>query len=233
MAHKNLKSRVILPEDQHRIVQFYLDNFYCYEPVFSSEPRMVPGPRDLADIGTCIRGGTSIMCYVDNNGGGEDEEEIVGAFLCTTKTRSYVTGLFEAAAAEGNTKYGHYLRLLGTLHREAAICQRYSVDEIFFTFMAAVAPKWRNKNVLKLLGDETINLATKLGYKVYTADCTSEFSARVAELLGMDRLIVLKYEDFCDANRRPYFVVPLPHLTAKTYALRLPYERRVFNGSKL
>uniref|UniRef100_A0A1I8NLS5 N-acetyltransferase domain-containing protein n=1 Tax=Stomoxys calcitrans TaxID=35570 RepID=A0A1I8NLS5_STOCA len=228
MADNKFKIRIIMPEDQERVIHFYIENFYRYEPVFSSTPKMVPGPRDLADIVECIRGGTSIICYHESD---KAEEEIVGAFLCTAKERTYVRKLFEAAALEGNTKYGHYLRLLGILHREAAICNRYKVEEIFFTFMACVAPKWRHRNILKLLGDESIALATKLGYKVYTVDCTSNFSSRVCESLKMDRLVTLRYDEFLDTNGKPYFVIPHPHVAAITYAIRLPYQLKAFKST--
>ncbi|XP_073844556.1 arylalkylamine N-acetyltransferase-like 2 [Musca autumnalis] len=221
-----LKFRVIKPSDLGKIQKFYIDNFYAHEPVFSSTPKLIPSRRDQNDIAECVKQGTSILCYRETHRG---NEEIIGGLLAMPKKSSYVEELFRASEEEGNTKYGHYLRMLATLHKEADICKRYNVDQLFFTLMGTVDPKWRGNNICKRLLDESVALATDMGYKVYTTDCTSNYSDRICEkYLKMHKLVSLKYKDFVDENGKPHFNVPEPHQEVNTYAMTLPWPIKAF-----
>ncbi|XP_061395978.1 uncharacterized protein LOC133331610 [Musca vetustissima] len=170
------------------------------------------------------------FCYRDTRDGGE---EIVGGILAMPKTRSYVDELFQSAEEEHNTKYGTYLKMLATLHQQADICRRYNVDELFFTLMGNVIPSLRAQNVGKRLLDESVTLATERRFKVYTVDCTSNYSDRVcSEHMRMHKLVSLKYKDFVDERGRPYFVIPEPHQGVNTYAATLPWPIKAFREYK-
>ncbi|XP_005186938.1 uncharacterized protein LOC101901594 [Musca domestica] len=229
MALNALKFRIIKPSDLAKIQQFYIKNFYRDEPVFSSNPKLIPGQKDQEDIAECVNQGTSVLCYRNTEEGGD--EEILGGLLSMPKNRFYVKDLLQASEQEGNTKYGHYLRMLALQHQKADICRRYNVDEVFFTYMVSVDPKWRGQNLAKRLLDESVSLATTLGFRVYTADCTSHYSDRIcSNVPKMEKLVSLKYKDFVDANGKPHFIVPEPHQGVTTYALQLPWPFKAFQG---
>lgn len=230
MSINIFKFRVIKPKDLIGIQQFYKENFYKHEPVFRSNPDLVPGRRDQEDMAECVNQGTSVLCYRQTKEGGE---EIIGGLLSMPKRRCYERQLFQAAEQEGHSKYGHYLRMLALLHEKADICRRYNVDELFFTLMVSIDPKWRCQNIAKRLLDESISLATDMGFKVLTGDCTSNYSDRICRnSLKMEKVASLKYKDFVDAKGKPYFTVPPPHQGVNTYAVPLPWPIKAFRGYK-
>lgn len=217
MSDDTIKIRVVKPADYKRITDFVIKYYYGEEPLFSCNPKIVPGPRDLADVDECLRSGTSIMCYKETDKG----EQILGTILSTIKDRSYVDKFNDTAAKEGNTKYGHYVRMLASIHRNVNICHHYNVDRFLYCFMMCVNRECRGINISHRLAVASMALAKRIGLNVYAADASSFYSAAVGDRLKMDLVNTLPFTDYLDEEKRPYFVVPPPHVAVKTYAARL------------
>ncbi|KAE8751525.1 hypothetical protein FOCC_FOCC001772 [Frankliniella occidentalis] len=60
-------------------------------------------------------------------------------------------------------------------------------------------------------------VAADVGAPAYKIDCTSQYSGKIAEKLGMKKVFSLKYADFLDSDGKPLFQPPCPHVEAAVY----------------
>lgn len=60
-------------------------------------------------------------------------------------------------------------------------------------------------------------VAADVGAPAYKIDCTSQYSGKIAEKLGMKKVFSLKYADFLDSDGKPMFQPPCPHVEAAVY----------------
>ncbi|XP_023304687.2 arylalkylamine N-acetyltransferase-like 2 [Lucilia cuprina] len=219
MSADDIVIRVVQPHEYEQVVQFIIDHFYRDEPLCSSEPKVVPGETDRADIMECLKGGTSILAMqIKENG----EEELVGVNVGVPKDPSSVDKYFKNAEKEGNTKYGQVLKFLGVANRQADLFNRYGVDKLFYSFMSCVTPTCRGRNLGTRLKEELMALAKKLGYKLVTVDCSSFYSARLCKRMGWDVANFIAYSDYKDENGQVVFPnIPPPHEGLTTLAVRV------------
>lgn len=213
----NIKFRVVKPEESEKIVDFVIEHFYRDEPLCSLEPKIVPTELDRMHILKCTKGGTSIMAVQETPEG----EKLVAINIGVVKGPESVQEYYDEAAAEGNTKYGQILKLLGDANTKADIFKRYNVDKVFYSFMSCVEPTLRGCNMGTRLKTELMALAKRLGYKVVTVDCTGFYSARVVERMGWELMNTVYYKDYKDESGKQIFEPPAPHEGLKTYAVRV------------
>lgn len=218
MSTDDIVIRIVEPHEYEQVVQFIIDYFYRDEPLCSTEPKVVPGETDRADIMQCLKGGTSILAVqVKENG----EEELVGVNIGVPKDPSCVEKYYKAAEKEGNTKYGQIMKLLAIGTEKADLFNRYGVDKLFYSFMSCVKPTLRGKNLGTRLKVELMALGKRLGYKLVTVDCTSFYSARLCKRMGWDVVNFMPYKDYVDENNQPIFNPPAPHEGMTTLAVRV------------
>lgn len=218
MSTDDIVIRVVQPHEYEQVVQFIIENFYRDEPLCSTEPKVVPGETDRADIMECLKGGTSILAMqVKENG----EEQLVGVNIGVPKDPSSVEKYFKAAEKEGNTKYGQILKFLGIANRQADIFNRYGVDKLFYSFMSCVLPTCRGRNLGTRLKEELMALGKRLGYKLVTVDCSSFYSARLCKKMGWDVVNFIPYSEYKDEKGQQIFNPPAPHEGLTTLAVRI------------
>lgn len=97
------------------------------------------------------------------------------------------------------------------MSKDLDLFNTYQLDKILECRIISVGEQARGKGVAKGLMKESLKRAKDNGFRLFKADATGAFSQRVCSSLGMVAISTVRYEDYCDEEGRPVFVVPPPH----------------------
>lgn len=201
--------RLAESKDEPSVLKLLREHFYTDEPLSKSQ-----GYHDAADeqfaIGT-IKFNTCTVAECDGH--------IVGFRLAYPSNKDNQV----AAAYNGrpNTAFEKLMGFVCALERKSNVFARYQVDTVMQGHMLCVHSDFRGKGIARRLYEENMELAKQKGFPVYVCDCTSLFSARLCEKLGMEQTATMEFHEYCDENGKPYYSPEPPHDYARSYAKRL------------
>lgn len=210
-----IKYRTADTKDEEKVLQLLREHFYPDEPLCQS-----CGIHDEEDekfaIGIIKHGLCNIAEVFDAS---HPDGYIIGCRLSYPSIKEERSAKFEDTIP--TTPFQKIVAFLGMLSAKSNVFDRFNVERIAQGHMLTVHKDFRGKGIAKQLYVENIELARKLGYPMYVCDCTSLFSAKLCEKLGMELTATLQFDEFSDANGNAYYSPPPPHDYARSYALRL------------
>ncbi|XP_005187277.1 arylalkylamine N-acetyltransferase-like 2 [Musca domestica] len=212
----DIELKIIQEEDRQQIREILRKYFFTDEPLTGyTEPQGVASPGEEEFLLDNIKYGSCVMAVH------KPSNKIIGACIAGPQGIDEADQLFEAAAIEGNTKWGKILKLLGCIERDAKVGQRYGVERILYIIGTCVDHTMRGRNIAARFYDFLRDLGREKGYQLLRADCSSFYSARIKEHQGWDCINTVVYKEYLDENGKPVFDPPPPHVCCKSYALRL------------
>ncbi|XP_017003763.2 arylalkylamine N-acetyltransferase-like 2 [Drosophila takahashii] len=116
---------------------------------------------------------------------------------------------------------GHLNVYLYKLESGANIFERYGISKALLSRMTTVAGSKRGKGLGSRLAKTLMELGRTKGFPVMVANCTSFYSARQKESLGMECIYSLAHVDFKDNQGRVTFTPPPPHTMTRVMAIKL------------
>lgn len=210
-----IKYRVAEPKDEQEVLQLLKDYFYPDEPLNKSSGCHDKEDEDFA-IGTIKQGLCTIAEAFDAD---HPDGYIIGCRLSYPSSKDQIEE--DSVKQPPITNFDKIVGFLGMLEAKADVFGRYNVEKIAQGHMLCVHKDFRGKGIAKQLYVENIELARKLGYPIYVCDCTSLFSAKLCEKLGMELTATMQFDEFADENGNAYYKPPPPHDYARSFALRL------------
>ncbi|KAM8721184.1 hypothetical protein ACLKA7_007110 [Drosophila subpalustris] len=204
---------VATPDDSERLLKFLHVHYYREEPLTVGCEPPEPDAADENFLLSNVPHGTCLMAM--------HEGRIVGAAVAGPKMPDEADHLFEEAAHLAGTKWGRILGFLAIAERDANVFQRYDVNKALHVHAIGVDSTLRGRRIGERLVTALAARGRELGYPVFTADCTSVYSARMMKRLGFELLNRLPYTDYVDAVGQQLIKPPAPHEFLETYALRL------------
>ncbi|XP_011195597.2 arylalkylamine N-acetyltransferase-like 2 [Zeugodacus cucurbitae] len=214
----NIRIRIIELSDRDDVLNFLRKHFYPDEPLTIGSH---PDPEDEEFNISLIAHGTCLMEVQQQSVNGILKERIVGVVLSGPKCSDEAELLFKEAAHLGSTTWGKIVGILAQAERDSNVYERYNVERALHMHVAAVDESLRGRAIGMRLMEKLRELGRELGYPLMTTDCTSLYSAKVSERMGMDCVNIIKYADYLDEEGNVVFNPPLPHEYIKTFALRL------------
>ncbi|XP_011195599.2 arylalkylamine N-acetyltransferase-like 2 [Zeugodacus cucurbitae] len=217
----NIQIRLIELNDRDEVLNFLRKHFYPDEPFMIASAQKHPDPEDEEFNISLIAHGTCLMAVQQETVNSILKERIVGVVLSGPKCSDEAEHLFKEAARLGSTTWGKTIGILAHAERDSNVYERYNADRALHIYASAVDGRFRGRAISMRLKEKLKELARQLGYPLLTTDCTSFYSAKVSERMGMDCVNVIKYTDCLDDEGKVVFNPPLPHEYLKTYAMRL------------
>lgn len=207
--------RIATLNDRDNILEFLRKHYYPEEPITNgNEPRKQESV-DEEFILSVISDGASIVAIDSVN-----DEKIVGA-LMAGHIESNESELILAAAKEfelnNNRKWSEILLLVGHISQCANIFQRYNVNKSLQIHAISVDAAYRGKSIGTNLMRKCFDVGKSLEFPIVSIDCTSVFSIKMAERLGMDCVNVQAFGDFRDIKGRQMFNPPPPNTHIKSF----------------
>lgn len=204
----DLTYRKVELSDSEAIRKFLRENFYPDEPLNQSTGSHLPTEEQQDGPISVIKLGTSTVAV-------DPEGQIAGVRLAYPKRPADVKPPSQKIPTENYDRMMDFLALLGV---RAEVFRKFNVDTSMHSMMLCVDKKYRGQGVGLKLYDENMKLARALGYPLYVCDCTSLFSAKLCEKLGMTKVLEMNYNEYCDENGNAIFHKVPPHDMARVYA---------------
>lgn len=203
-----LTYRKIEDGDAQAVKKFLQMNFYTDEPLNQSTGSHLPTEEQQDGPVHVIKLGSSTMA-VDSEG------NIAGVRLAYPKGPADIKPPSKQIPTENFDRMMDFLALLGV---RANVFEKFNVDKSMHSMMLCVDKSYRGQGIGLKLYEENMKLAKSLGYTLYVCDCTSLFSAKLCEKLGMTKVLEMNYNEYCDANGNAIFHKVPPHDMARVYA---------------
>ncbi|KAG8230552.1 hypothetical protein J437_LFUL010153 [Ladona fulva] len=222
----------IQEKDHGRVLAFLRRTFFADEPLNVAlgllEGR-TPCPEDgrpscpalEAHCRETLSHGLSLMAL---SGG-----EIVAVTLNGESTPEGSEQLIEEAKHCTDHKFRKVLNLMVYLDEKTNVFQRFGVDRALEMRILAVDGTWRGRGLATALVRRTLDQCRELGFPLFRVDCSSAFSAKAMERLGLDCIHTTKYEEYLEEEdediigapqtkrRRPVFQPSEPHRAVSAY----------------
>lgn len=207
--------KVASSSDYDQVLEFIRSHYYPEEPItIGNEPRE-QSVEDEEFSMSSLDEGTTIMAVDGDN-------EMVGVCISGAIQPNDAEKMIEDSKRVKSKKWSEILLLLAYLEHKANVCERFNVPKSLHMHVMGVHPKVRGQSIgVKLMGRCMAN-GKQLGFKLASTDCTSIFSIKIAERLGMECIETLAFDEYRDkTDGRQIFKPTQPHTHIKTFIQRL------------
>ncbi|XP_016961720.1 arylalkylamine N-acetyltransferase-like 2 [Drosophila biarmipes] len=212
--------RIMTEEDYFKSVKAFMNkDFFRSEPLCQASGESVQQQNEEENDEyhlSMIAQGTCLVALDENNGG-----RLVGIVLAGAQFPEDIEKhRIEAEVMEDHT-WGRIARMLSKIEQEANLFERFGVSKVLYSHITSVDTSMRGKGLGSRLAATLMEVGRSKGFPAMVAYCTSFFSARQKEALGMQCIHSLAYADYKDAQGRPIFTPAAPHTTARVMAIKL------------
>ncbi|XP_053686526.1 arylalkylamine N-acetyltransferase-like 2 [Sabethes cyaneus] len=205
------------PDDYNSVLEFVLNHYYRDEPMNSSYIYDRNPAEDDVEFSVSFMFQGMAIKAVDRSKG----NHLIGISIANPIYPGYVDDLLEAAERAKTRKWKDSLKLLAHLQQSVNILDRFKVAKCYDIEILAVDPEYRGHSIGATLFERQFERGRHLGFPLASADCSSYYSARIAERVGMTCVGKLAYADYRDEHGVQLFQPCAPHLEIQTFAKKL------------
>lgn len=199
--------------DRTLITNFICDHFNGVEPIqtfyYQKDAPMDGPPKDLID--ESITTDSLFLAYI--------KDELVGVLIAGEITEDIAEKDIEYAASSGYGQKGtDVFNLLSYVGEKADICNRLKVSRSLHIHIVSVHSNFLKLGIAKKLFEACIVLGEARNYPACSVDCTSYYTARIAESFDMKCESIVTYDEYNEHIGKILFIPKEPHTVIKTYA---------------
>lgn len=200
-------------EDYESVLSFVVEHYYKDEPMSNSYIYdSSPADDDVEFSVSFLFQGMAIKA-VDR----DCDNRLIGVSIANPIYPGYVEDLLKSAEQAKTQKWRDSLKLLAHLQQSTDVLQRYNVSKCYDIEIVAVHPEYRGQSIGSRLFEEQFKRAKQLGYPIASADCSSYYSARIAEKVGMKCVGRLAFANYRDDRGVQLFQPRAPHEEIQTF----------------
>ncbi|XP_043269186.1 arylalkylamine N-acetyltransferase 1-like [Venturia canescens] len=211
-----IKTRIALPNDFRRVMELMCQAYFKKEPSLvniglASEEQ--PPPILLNLMYQQLREGMTIIA--------EDRENcIVGAAINAGSCPWEPENLIEYAERCERGSVRDILKFYAYVTQAPQLWNKYCVLKIFDCASVAVDSKYLGMGIAKRLVKESWYLARDCGYQAFRIDCTSLYTAKIAEGFGWECVFAVSYRRYIDSGGLVFKCIEEPHTEVRVFADR-------------
>lgn len=209
---RTLKMKIIplLQSDQYEVLEFLRSHYYKEDPlVIGFEPFEQDQYEEEFDLG-CLPYFMSFGAYSENR--------LVGVILSSSKDEHEADHIKSDIGKLGDAKWATQLKLLYEVEVSANTLALFKLEQSAHVHTLSVHKEYRGKGISAQLITKSIERFQYQGFSLLTIDCTSFYSSKVCEKLGMVLINAYPYSRFCDAFGNQIIKPPKIHDAIRSYA---------------
>jgi arylalkylamine N-acetyltransferase len=211
---KNISIRVAKSDDYEAILDLIRKHCYEEEPITISHP--IPGHTvDDENFSMSHIVHDTVLLAID-----DESEKIAGVLIAGPIYPGDADEMLKSAE-KSSRKWGDIQKLLAYIGKKADVLGKFNLDKALHCHLLTVHQAYRGNRIGQGLFEQSFENARKLNYKLMSVDCTSVFSARVAERCGMECISAVTYAEYNEAIGEQLFRPQKPNLEIKTFAKRI------------
>ncbi|PSN52966.1 Dopamine N-acetyltransferase [Blattella germanica] len=199
-------------DDKERIAEYLRYNFYPNEPLNLAVGTPLNRPIEAIRGLLRLSDGTSFIAITKSG-------EIIGVVLNEEFTEEEVHEYSKPAFH--NEAYYKVFTFVTMVEHNANILGQTGLDRGLFLHILSVHPKAGGRGIGKALMTRSRDTAKAKGHPLLAIMCSSYYSARIAESIGMECIYRLPYSEYKNEKGEQVFIPPPPHKEVKMYVLKL------------
>lgn len=210
----NILFRVAKNDDHENLLEFLREHYYKEEPITISHPIKGHTKDDEEFTMSHIDHGTVLLAIDSKN------DKIIGAFVAGPIEVGDVEKMLEESE-KSEKKWGEIMKFLAYIESKANVLEKFKVEKSLHCHVLAVHHDYRGNKIGQKLFENSFINAKKLGYKILSADCTSIFSIKISQQLGMECVSIVTYEEYNKIIGKDLFISHSPNNEIKTFVKQL------------
>lgn len=224
--------RLATVSEHDKVLQFLRQHFFTEEPINNAYPikdesmeekfilSLLAADEPEGDIILAIDSSSTLNSsnndvHLDNN------DKIVGMLAFGKITRTYSQESLDESETTTNLKWKDILKFMSYIESKSNVCERFDVDEALHIHSTAVDKEYRGRAIGKLLFAECFRIAKERHFRLVSAECTSVYSVRIAESLGMRHVSTVTYDEYNEKIGFKMFNPIAPHYEIKSFVKQL------------
>ncbi|KAH8239672.1 hypothetical protein KR032_006509, partial [Drosophila birchii] len=216
--YNSISIRTMTKDDYEIVGPLMYNDFVNDEPLLKSM-RITLQPETVAAFDfmhlSMIEEGNSLVAFDEKN-----PDCIVGFVLAGTKTPEHLQELSEMSE-KVQADVALMWSFVNSLEAKANIYENYKVDRILYSYTTFVKSTMRGRGFGTRLALALMEVGRTKGFPLMVACCTSFYSARQKEPLGMKCILWQSYADYKDEQGCVVFTPPVPHVQARLLVIEL------------
>lgn len=206
----DLVIKVAQDKDADLISEFICVHFNGYEPIqlfhVRKDEEMDPPPPDL--VKECLESETTFLAY--------QGDKLVGVLIAGEINSDIADKDLEYAGDYG-PKGVDVFALLSYIGEKADICNRLEIPRCLHTHILSVHNDHLGQGIAKKLFSFCIETGKQKKFPAFSVDCTSFYTAKIAESFGMNCLSTVTYDEYNEKIGEKLFEPSEPHTVIKSY----------------
>jgi N-acetylglutamate synthase-like GNAT family acetyltransferase len=206
----DISIRVAEYKDYQEILEFIREHYYKEEPITVAHPISGHTKDDEDFTMSHVTDGTVLIALDNKNG------KIVGAL---------VAGPIEIGDAEkmlkdsekSEKKWSDIQKFLAYIETKADVLRKFNLDKALHCHALGVHCDYRGLKIGQRLFEKCFKNASNLNYKLLSVDCTSVYSIKISEKLGMDYVSTVTYDEYHKVIGCDLFQYQQPNTQIKTF----------------
>ena len=206
----DLQIKIANDGDTSVISHFICEHFNDYEPIqvfhVRKDEEMDPPPPDL--VRECLESETTLLAYLEN--------KLVGVLIAGEINSDIAEKDIEYAGDYG-PKGTDVFAFLSYIGEKADICNRLNIPRCLHVHILSIHLDHLGQGIAKKMFAACIENGRKKNFPAYSVDCTSYYTAKIAESFHMNCLSLVTYDEYNERLGKTLFIPSEPHTTIKTF----------------
>lgn len=200
--------------EHDKVLQFLQLHFFPEEPINNAYPFKDDSMEEEFILSLLPLG--NIVLAIDSS-----NEQIAGLATFGEISKSYSQESWDESETTTNRKWRDILKFMSHIEAKANVCERFSVSKALHLHSVTVDKKYRGRAIGKNLFNECFKVAENRNYRIVSADCTSIYSVRIAEAVGMECVSTATYDEYNEKVGDKIFHPIQPHVEIKTFVKKI------------
>lgn len=206
--------RVANESEHDKVLHFLRQHFFSEEPINNAYP-IKDDSKEEEFILSLLPDG-NILLAIDSS-----TENIAGLASFGEITKNYSQESWDESETTLNRKWRDILKFMSHIESKANVCERFGVTEALHLHGVTVDKAYRGRAIGKQLFNECFKEAEKRNYRLVSADCSSIYSVRIAQSVGMECVSTVTYDEYNDKVGSKIFYPTPPHVEIKTFVKKI------------
>ena len=199
--------------DKDRVLNFIREFYYQEEPITVFHPTSGQTKDDEEFSMSHLASETVLMAF--------DKDKMVGALIAGPITQGDADEMLAEAQITETKKWADILRLLAFIEQKADVCNKFSVARALHIHVVGVHHGYRGHQIGQKLYTKCFENAKAKQYPLVSVDCTSLYSIKIAEKLGMEFVSEVSYKEYHEFMGENIFKPVEPHTVIKTFVKKI------------
>ncbi|KAJ9595628.1 hypothetical protein L9F63_013180 [Diploptera punctata] len=205
---KEFEIVIAIENDRKRIVEFLRASFYKHEPLNVVNGTTNGPDSDAIYSLSFLSEGKSLLALSKSG-------QIIGVCLNGEDTPGMIKNRKDYMSRQTCNSYSRILDFLNKVEHSVDVWKLTGADRALHIHLLAVDLAFGGRGIGRALMERTRDIAQSAKYPLLYVLCSSFFSAKAAEKMGMKCIYSLPYSAYTDDTGKPYITPPFPHTQVK------------------